>query len=293
MNEETKQDQGVECSRWLRFLDESVGSQAGIDCLQEFFGYCLTRDVIFSKALVLVGPCGCGKSLVLKVLREIVKPAPVTDLTIEEINDQSFRRFLQPSALNISVEGDLRLVLGSAYFKAILAGDTINASYPMGCFHNHRAFVFQPFCKLAIETNHFPPEVLRSQAAMKRLLVILFKNVPPEARLEGLFDLFKQEIQGIRSWAISGFKRLIDRAAFTEPCLIHDNELDALEQGWIALRGQPEVESPKEKLDRFIRENGWSYDFVAIASSALLMEEKFRRLGVEAFANEPKDQGRH
>ncbi|MBA2881806.1 phage/plasmid-associated DNA primase [Desulfosalsimonas propionicica] len=280
MSEETKQDQEFRCSRWLQFLDEAIGNQAGIDCLQEFFGYCLTRDVIFAKALVLVGPARCGKSLILDVLRETLKPAPVTNLTVEEMGNQGFRRFLQPSVLNVSTEDDLRVALDSAYFKSLLAGDMINASHPPGVFPNYRTFTFQPFCKLAIKTNHFPPELLRSQAMMRRLLLVVFRNAPHKSsRIRGLFDLFKQEMKGIRLWAEAGLARLVNRGAFTEPCLIHDNELDALEQGGVALCCKNTVESPMKKLDRFIRENGWSYDFAVTASRALLLEEKCRRLG--------------
>ena len=53
----------AKCNLWLKTLNEILeGDQEKISLLQEFFGYCLTRETKYEKALLLCGDSRSGKS---------------------------------------------------------------------------------------------------------------------------------------------------------------------------------------------------------------------------------------
>ena len=62
-----KYDQLAQCALWLKTLDEILeGDKDRILLLQEFFGYCLTKDTKHHKALLLLGESRClgGETLI-------------------------------------------------------------------------------------------------------------------------------------------------------------------------------------------------------------------------------------
>jgi putative DNA primase/helicase len=60
------------CPQWIKFQQEVVQIPEVILEYQEFFGYCLSRETRYEKALLLVGPGADGKSTALNVLQALV-----------------------------------------------------------------------------------------------------------------------------------------------------------------------------------------------------------------------------
>lgn len=206
-------DAGHKCDRWLAFLDETIQTPAAIAQVQEFCGWCFTRDTRFAKCLLLYGPGADGKSVLIKTIRKLIGPDNCSAVSFAGLEDQFLRSSLYNKLLNISTEVGSR-ALESPYFKAVVSGDPIDAA-----FKHKNSFSFTPCCKLIFAANKLPRILDNSDGFFRRLLPISFKrqffeNDPDhdpdlEAKLE-------TELSGIFEWAIVGLHRLWRQKKFTQ-----------------------------------------------------------------------------
>ncbi|WP_031485622.1 phage/plasmid primase, P4 family [Maridesulfovibrio frigidus] len=206
-------DSKAKCNRWLKYLDETVQTPGPIAQLQEFMGYCLTRDVHYEKCLLLLGDGSDGKSTYLKIARELVAPANCSAVAFQDLEDQFRRASLYNKLLNISTE------IGSAAmetptFKAVVSGDTIQ-----GAFKHKDSFEFPPFCKLAFAANKLPRVLDNTDGFFRRMLPIKFKRQYLEDDPDRNPNLFKElkenELSEIFHWALVGLHRLYEQGRFT------------------------------------------------------------------------------
>lgn len=199
-------------TRWLQFLSETIQTQGPIDQLQEFFGYSMTRDTRFAKALLLLGPGSDGKSKVIKMLREIVGAKNCSAVPFAGLEDQFQRAALFGKMLNIGAEVTTD-ALQSEFFKAIVTGDSIQAS-----FKHKDSFEFTPYCKLVYAMNKRPKVLDNSDGFFRRILPIQFKRqfLENDAAMDpDLEDKLMLEIDGIFAWALQGLHRLLEQKRFT------------------------------------------------------------------------------
>lgn len=201
------------CSRWLKYLDETVKTQEAIMQLQEFMGYCLTWDTSLSKCLILIGKGGDGKSQYLKILRELVGPENCSAVAFQDLEKDFSRSSLYMKSVNISTEIG-KDVLKSPYFKAIVTGDPID-----GCFKHKDSFTFTPTVKLAFAANDLPKVLDNSDGFFRRLLPVHFKTqfLENDSKTDpDLFDKLKAELSEIFMWALVGLERLRKQKRFTK-----------------------------------------------------------------------------
>jgi putative DNA primase/helicase len=201
------------CDRWLSFLRQGIQTPEVIQQVQEFFGYCLTKDVIHAKSLFLVGPGSDGKSVMLKVLRELVGKDNTSSVSFNELENQFLRASLYQKAVNFSTETS-STALESEYFKKIAAGDPINAA-----FKHKDSFEFSPFCKLVFSANRLPRVLDNSDGFYRRVLPIQFKRQFKEDDPDTdpwLFEKLKAELSEIFAWSLVGLHRLWKEGRFTD-----------------------------------------------------------------------------
>lgn len=200
------------CEKWLKFLAMTIKTPEVIAQVQEYFGYCLTRDVRYSKCLMLHGPGEDGKSVLLKILKALVGEANTSAVQFKDLEDQFQRVAIYSKMLNISTEVGSG-ALESAMFKAIVSGDPIQAS-----FKHRDAFMFQPYVKLAFATNKLPRVLDNSHGFFRRILLVTFKRQFLEGdpdRNENLEDELMEELSEIFLWALAGLQRLRKQGRFT------------------------------------------------------------------------------
>lgn len=200
------------CSRFLQYLDETIKTPEVIAQVQEFFGYCFLRRVPFAKCLLLLGPGSDGKSTMLKLLREMIGPENCAAVSFAEMEDQFLRSSLYQKTVNISTEVGSKAV-ESPYFKAITAGDPINAA-----FKHKNTFTFVPYCKQIFAANKMPRVRDNSDGLFRRILPILFKTQFKEGDpgTDPFLDekLLKEKSE-IFHWALAGLNRLLKNKKFT------------------------------------------------------------------------------
>ncbi|WP_018126145.1 phage/plasmid primase, P4 family [Desulfovibrio oxyclinae] len=208
-----KPDSDRECSRWLSFLEETVQTPEAIMQLQEFAGYCLTREVRFGKCLLLLGPGSDGKSTFLKILRSLVGPENCSAVRFQDLDDQFQRVALYGKQLNISTEVGSD-AMESSMFKALVTGDPVQAA-----FKHKDVFEFVPYCKLAFAANRLPRVLDNSDGFYRRVLPVQFKvqYLDGDPRQDKhLEEKLLAELDEIFLWALEGLRRLREQGSFTD-----------------------------------------------------------------------------
>lgn len=179
-------------TRWEQFLEETIGDEGKTRELQEFFGRCLSDDVSgigMRKALVLYGP-GCnGKSVLIKVLEDLVGRDKVSFIDLG-LADSWTLAGLVGKRLNISYE-----VPFGYGVKDLLDGDAIRIDEP-----GRDSYVFQPVCHFVFETNN---PVMLTPGPGRLLVVPMLEDFSVKRDLR-LFAKLRDEIEAIAVWSLAG-----------------------------------------------------------------------------------------
>lgn len=200
---------------WMKFLVEAVEDMYSILEIQKFFGYCLTRETRYEKALILLGPGGDGKSTILDILQLMVGEENCSNVPLGRLEDEFYCAALVDKILNVAPETENR-AFSTDLFKAIVSGDRISAS-----FKHKDPFNFRPFCKLAFAANRHPRVLDNSDGFFRRVIMI---EMNKRFVATGQADIFlreklKKEISAIFMWALDGLK-LLREDGFKEPPVI-------------------------------------------------------------------------
>jgi P4 family phage/plasmid primase-like protien len=210
-------DPGCKCPRFQELLDKLVPDKSIQDVLQEFFGYCLTRDTDMKAMLIMYGDTCTGKSTLSNVLEAMVGPANRSAVPLEGFWD----RFAAQQTIGKLVNfcGDAKKIdtLAEGVIKRFTGGDTllVDRKYKDPVSAKMTA-------KIVVATNVFPVVRDITDALWSRFIV-----VPMDVRLEEhevdrtFLNSEKQnwplrrELPGIFNWAIKGLKRLKQQGHFT------------------------------------------------------------------------------
>lgn len=208
-----------ECKLWIKTLDEIFEfDKEKISTLQEFFGYCLTKDTRKEKALLLIGESRTGKSTILHVLNYMIGQSNCSNVALKYISDPQYAPMLMNKLVNIDTDVSERANTYEAEFKTITSGEPIavNQKYVP-------AFSFRPYCKLVMAANQFPIIKDHSSAFYKRLIPIpcnrIFEDIEQNIKLK---DALLTELYPIFEWACEGLERLNERGYFEQKDFILD-----------------------------------------------------------------------
>lgn len=198
-------DQEAFCFLWKKTLGEIFdGDQKKIDVLQEFFGYCLTRDTKHEKALLLLGESRTGKSTILHVLRSLIGDKNCSSVALKFISNPQYTPLLINKMVNIDSDVCGKAQDFEAEFKTITSGEPVSVNQKFVA-----TFEFKPYCKLVMAANEFPRITDHSSAFYKRLILIPCDRVFEESEQNrNLKTLLLKELPGILNWAIEGYVRL-------------------------------------------------------------------------------------
>jgi putative DNA primase/helicase len=194
----------ADCSRWLRFLEETTGGDTKlVRFLQQWCGYCLT-GVTREHALVFVyGPGGNGKSVFLNVVTGIMG-AYATTAAMDTFTAAKGDRhptdlaMLRGARLVTASETEDGRAWAESRIKQMTGGDPISARFMRMDF-----FTYVPTFKLTVVGNHKP--LLRNvdEAARRRFNIVPFTRKPPtpDPRLE---EKLRTEWSSILRWMLGG-----------------------------------------------------------------------------------------
>ena len=220
-----KYDTQSGCPLWIRSLNEMLENDENrIRVLQEFFGYCLTRDTKQHKALLLLGQSRSGKSTILHVLRHLVGVENCSSVPLKYISNPQHTPDIVNKLINIDTDVSAKAAEFEAEFKTITSGEPLRTNQKF-----IQAFSFVPYCKLAMGANIFPKITDHSSAFYNRLILIPCDRVfSDEEQNRDLPVQLLCELSGIMNWALEGLKRLTERGKF-EQCEFMKDAVEELE----------------------------------------------------------------
>jgi putative DNA primase/helicase len=209
-------DKDADCPRFKEFLKESMdGDMEQVALLQEMLGYFLIPVNAAQKCFVIVGAASAGKSVLLRVLNDILLgKRNVSNVSWQALNERFKTAELFGKLANIFADLPTKNIDDNGIFKALVGEDYLTVEKK-----NKNPFSFQCFARLLFSCNSIPRNYGdRSEGFYRRLIIIRFNHaVPPEKRDPELIDKFRMEADGIFLFALEGLKRLMNnRFRFSE-----------------------------------------------------------------------------
>jgi len=199
----------AKCPLWTRSLTEWLGSQAKIDVLQEWAGYCLTEDRHMEKFLFMYGIEGAGKGTIGETLSKLTRGTP---LTLDGLADESQYQHLTSRYLAFVDEA---IDSGDKKTLELIKKLTSTGDVSWRVMYSQMVMVSKHFPKLMMTANS-PEKVFKNlDGAMQRRMIALEFNKRIDKTNPRLKEQLSEELPGILNWAIVGYKRLYKNDRFS------------------------------------------------------------------------------
>ena len=209
-------DKAAVCPLFKKFLSESMGGdmeQVGL--IQEMLGYFLIPVNSAQKCFVIVGAASAGKSVLLRVLNDVLLGRRnVSNVSWQALNERFKTAELFGKLANIFADLPTKNIDDNGIFKALVGEDYLTVEKK-----NKNPFSFQSSARLLFSCNSIPKNYGdRSEGFYRRLVILRFKyTVPKEKRDPELLEKFRMEADGIFLFALEGLRRLMgNRYIFSE-----------------------------------------------------------------------------
>lgn len=227
-----KIDPDATCPKWTAFINQiQPNCLFTRDLIQEYFGYCLTTDTSLDACLILWGKGANGKTVLLRVLEEVLGPSNVSRLPLAMFTATRNPDLagLDGKRVNIAEEVEDYRRFSEGVLKDVISGGTI----PVKRRGEKETFNMTPVAKLIFASNDLPKINDGSDGFWRRLLLVPFnvqfdrKTANPELRKP---SYWADERAGILNWMIAGLERLRARGNFFEPPQCEDLKADYRER---------------------------------------------------------------
>lgn len=230
-------DDDADCPRWRKFLRQVFKKDdEKIAYFQRFCGYLLTGSVKEHRLLIIYGPGGNGKSVMVNTVANIMggyhkEALPETFVEGRSRKHETAMAFLSDARFVTSGETDQGGSLNEATVKRATGADVVTAR-----FLYRNPFSYKPHFKIWVTTNHLPRLKSVGEDMRRRIHVLELDYIPakPDHDLERkLMD----EYPAILSWMIQGAQDWFDHgldapASITGPTNRYFSEQDTL-GAWI------------------------------------------------------------
>lgn len=202
-------DTKADCPKFKKFLKDSMGGDMEqVQLIQEMLGYFLIPVNSAQKCFVIVGAAGAGKSVLLRVINEIlIGRKNVSNVYWQSLNERFKTAELFGKLANIFADLPTKNIDDNGIFKALVGEDYLTVEKK-----NKNPFSFQPYARLLFSCNSIPKNYGdKSEGFYRRLIIVRFNHsVPEDKRDPELLEKFRCEADGIFLFALEGLKRLMN-----------------------------------------------------------------------------------
>lgn len=200
--------------RTLQFFDEVLPPDA-VGLVQELFGYALFPGNPMRKAVMLLGPGGNGKSVLLRLLSRLLGADNVASVPLQALGEDRFSAAdLYGKLANICGDLDARAIERTDLFKQLTGGDTIRAQHKF-----LPAFTFTSYALPLFSANEPPRTADQTNAWFDRWIIVPMPHIfeSTERMDVGLDAKLAAELDGLLVLAVTGLQRLMNRGWFHFP----------------------------------------------------------------------------
>ncbi|MFH1919442.1 MAG: phage/plasmid primase, P4 family [Planctomycetota bacterium] len=206
-----------EPSGWLAFLDSLwPDDPESIDCLQEWFGLCLTPDTSHQKTLMLIGPKRSGKGTIARVLTGLIGRANVCGPTLASLaTNFGMWSLVGKTAAIISdarmgSRTDSHLV--TERLLSISGEDSLDIDRKF-----EKPITMKLLTRIMVLSNELPRLADQSGALASRMILLGLDKSFYGKEDRTLTARLLTELPGILKWAVIGWARLRRRGHFLQP----------------------------------------------------------------------------
>lgn len=201
--------------------------------LQEFLGFCLLREYVFKKFLIMDGENDNGKTTLMNIWTKVLGGENIASVPLQELNDKPFRKNkLYGKHGNFSDELPNKAMKFSNIIKEVTGNSPIWADIK----NNADGVNFYNFAKCFFNCNVIPESGDTGDAFFTRQLQVTLYNKylkkgDPKIDNKTYYErnvneeqmiTTKKEISGIFNHAIEGLKRLQKNKGFTDDTTIEE-----------------------------------------------------------------------
>lgn len=201
-------DKTAACPLFKKFLNDAMeGDTEQVNLIQEILGYLLIPVNYVQKAFVITGVAQAGKSLLLRVINEILLGKQnVSNIPWQNLGDRFKTAELYGKLANIFSDLPTKNIDDTGFFKSLVGEDFMTVEKK-----NKNPFSFQSYARLLFSCNVIPKNYAdKSEGFYRRLCIIRFNRpVPNDEKDPNLIVKFQTEADGIFLFALDGLKRLI------------------------------------------------------------------------------------
>jgi putative DNA primase/helicase len=177
----------------------------------EAFGYSLLTTCEFEKFFLLIGAGANGKSVLLRLLQDLLGVENVAAVQPSQFDNRFQRAHLFGKLANIITEIAEGAEIADAQLKAIVSGELTTAERKM-----QPPFDFRPFSTSWFGSNHRPHTRDFSAALFRRAIVIEFNRViEPHEQDQRLGEKLRAELPGVLNLALESMAGVFARGGFT------------------------------------------------------------------------------
>ncbi len=199
-----------DCPRFINELLAQALSPDQIEALQKYCGMALLGYNYEQQFIILEGTAGGGKSTITEIICKIIGEENVAALRTDMLAERFEMSAFCGKTLLIAndVSSDYMRRKGAGIIKSLTGSDNLDVEFKGS---NRRVRLKGNFC-IAVTTNAKPKIRLDedSDAWLRRLILIRFKNPPPEKKVPNFAKLLlKEEGSGILNWFIVGAQKAL------------------------------------------------------------------------------------
>lgn len=213
----TKYDPNALCPRWLRVLEDMLpGDEESKKVLQEWFGYVMTLGNSLQKVGLILGPAGCGKGTIVRLLEALLGKESVAATSMKALGDSHGLEDLVGKSLatineiRVNSRTDVNEALNQ--LLSISGGDAVRIN-PKGI----KGYTLRLSVRFLLTTNEIPSLTDAAGAMDRRLVALRMRHKP--AKVDPDLDAkLREELPGIVNWGMVGRRRLFgdNKGQFTE-----------------------------------------------------------------------------
>jgi putative DNA primase/helicase len=253
-----------ECHRFLKMLEDAWGDDLDFDekvkALQEVM--CATMFGIgprYQRSVLLYGPGGTGKSVLLDLLRAMMPANAVCALPPHKWGERFALTSMVGKVLNVCGELPEDAMISGERFKGIVCGEPQETEYK-----GKDGFSFEPMCAHWFASNHLPRSRDSSDGFIRRWIIFEFsRKVPPSERVLDFAEVvIAEEREAIAAWVVEALPRLMAQREYTLPAshkrlenlvLRSNNSVAAFLQSCERVRPDPEHQADcRHVFDQYI-----------------------------------------
>ena len=177
--------------------------------LYQIIGFCISDIENIKKAIFLIGPANCGKSVILRFIQRLVGNEYVSNVSLANFSHRFSVIEMYGKTLNISGEVPSGVLSASAFdvFKAITGGDRVNLERK-----GQQPFYGVVNAKLIFAGNMLPTfaKVDGTDSLVERLHILIFdKSVTADEMDKGIEEKLWQERDAIVRYALEQLKYFV------------------------------------------------------------------------------------